>query len=165
MRHCTLFATLISQLFLVLFCSAWCWQPAVVDTAWLEPPASVEHLTEVCDVTGVVETAHPYVHIHADTDDVARLSGSMHGIVKASPPFPLPAAKKEFSGESEVESIQRTANDSLAAESLRFPAASFARPPTPSCVDAATCHQIAVATPDPAQTSGPRPPPAQHRHA
>jgi hypothetical protein len=164
MRFGPLFSTLLSHLLLVLFCSSWHWKPAVSESTWLVPAPSLEHLTQVCELSGAVEEAHPFVHIAAHQQDLPGLSDWLQGGVDSSPPFPLSAARLELSGESEREPSTRNADPSCVEQALRFPVASRARPPTRRDSDGVARHQIPVTIADPAQTAGPRPPPVQHRH-
>lgn len=165
MRFGPLFSTLLLHLLLLLFCSSWHWQPAVPESAWLAPATSLEHLTHVCELSGTVEDAHPFVHIAAHQQDPPGLSDWLQGGVKSSPPFPLSAARLELSGESEIEPSTRTADPSWVEHALRFSAVSRARPPTRRDSDDVARHQIPVTIADPAQTAGPRPSPVRHRHA
>jgi len=165
MRYGPFFATLLSQLLLVLLCSAWCWQPVAPRAAWPEPAPAVEHLAEVCELSGMVEAGHPFVHLRALNDDVTGWRDSEHGTLQTSPPFPLSATRLEIGGESEQEPSTRTPEHSIAGEALRFSAGSRARPPNRRRTDDIVEHQIPVAVSDPEQTAGPRPPPALNRNA
>jgi hypothetical protein len=165
MRYGPLVSTLLSHLLLVLFCSVWRWQPAVPDDAWLSPAPTVEHLTKVCQISGDVEDAHPFVDIGAYDHDVAALSDWQQDVVQSSPPFPLSAARLELSGEAELEPSPRNAEPPFVEHPLRFSPARRARPPTGRSADDVARHQIPSATSDPAQTAGPRPPPVRHHHA
>jgi hypothetical protein len=165
MRYGPFFATLLLQFLLVLLCSAWCWQPVAPRAVWPEPAPAVEHLTEVCELSGMVEARHPFVHMRALNDHVAGRRDSEHGSLQTSPPFPLSATRLESGGESESEPSTRTSDYSIAGQALWFSSCFRARPPNRRSADDIAEHQIPVAVSAPDQTAGPRPPPPLDHNA
>jgi hypothetical protein len=137
----------------------------VPETDWQAPAATVEHLSNVCELSGGGQNAHPFVHLGVFNEDAAGLSDWQQDDLQASPPFPLAAARFELSGEAELEPTTRSAESPLVAHALRYACVCRARPPTRQRTDDIARHQIAAATADPAQTAGPRPPPLLHHRA
>lgn len=165
MRFGALLHTVLAQLLLVLSCHVLCWQAAVPETDWLAPAATVEHLSNVCELSGEVQNAHPFVHLGLFNEDAAGLGDWQQDDLQAGPPFPLAAARFELSGESEPEPTTRSADSSVVAHALRYLCTSRARPPSRQHTNDIARHQVSAATADPAQTAGPRPPPLRHHRA
>ncbi|MBU6162018.1 MAG: hypothetical protein KGO50_12955 [Myxococcales bacterium] len=164
MRYGPILSTLLAHLLLIFSCSAWSWQPPAPQASWAGPAPSIEHLIQVCDLSGTAEIAHPFIRLQRNNDQYTEADVWGHSALRASPSFPLAAARLEPCAESELEPTARSLDTSLLHHPLRFLTGGRTRQPALHRIDDVARHQIPSTTADPAQTAGPRPPPVRHHH-
>ena len=165
MRYGPILSTLLAHLLLIFSCSAWSWHPPAPQASWAGPAPSMEHLARACGLSGTAENAHPCIRLQRHNDQYLEVGDGDHSALRASPPFPLAAARLEPCAESEIEPTARSLDNSLPHHPLRLSTGARTRQPARHHTDDVARHQIPSTTADPDQTAGPRPPPVRHHHA